>query len=49
MMRTRRIFNALLCMGDGELIAVGGFDVARGLASTADVETIALPAASPAR
>ena len=39
-MKTPRIFNALVCASDAELLAVGGFDVARGLASTADVESI---------
>src|SRR5205823_3278506 len=46
-MKTKRIFNALVCVSDGELLAVGGFDVARGLSSTADVERITLPAPGP--
>jgi Kelch motif len=39
-MKVPRVFNALVCVSDGELLAVGGFDVTRGLSSTADVEAI---------
>jgi hypothetical protein len=45
-MKTRRIFNALVCVSESELVAAGGFDVANGLASTADVEKI--PVSPPA-
>jgi Kelch motif len=46
-MRTPRIFNALVCASEDELIAMGGFDVARGLAGTADVETIPVSPPGP--
>jgi hypothetical protein len=46
-MKIRRIFHALVCVSESALVAAGGFDVANGLASTADVEAIAV--SPPAR